>query len=264
MVEKRGLLKRMMHPLAVSGAYLFLYIPIVILIIFSFNASDVSFSWQGFSLRWYRELWSSVELLRACKVSFVVAASSTLLSTALGTALVVGGYWWRPRFLYSFFYANIILPDIILAVGLMATFTMLNIPLGYPSLIVGHTLLGLGFVIPIMRARFADFDASLVEASFDLGGNHFQTCRRVILPLLMPAFVASSLLVFTLSLDDFMISFFCSGPQIQTLSIFVYYTIRTLVSPSVNAISACILAFSSLVIMVLCYLRVVDRAFLHD
>jgi spermidine/putrescine transport system permease protein len=264
MVEQRNIMGKIIHPLFVLGIYFFMYLPIIVLVAFSFNDSDVSFYWHGFTWDWYHQLWSSQEIIDAFCVSLTVATCSTLLSVILGTFLVVASYWWQPWFLYGIFYSNIFLPDIILAIGLMMLFITLNIPLGYPSLITGHTLIGLGFVIPIVRASFIEFDTYLIEASLDLGASYFQTCRRIIFPLLKPALIASSLLVFTLSLDDFMISFFCSGPEVQTLSVYVYYQIRTLVNPSINAISTCILAISSLLVMLLCYFQVLDKAISND
>jgi len=264
MVEQRNFFKKLIHPLYIIAAYLFLYIPIVVMVLFSFNDSDVSMAWKGFSWRWYKEVFYSPQILSALKVSLIVAAISTLISVTLGTLLVMASHWWHPFFLFRAFYSNVLLPDIVLSIGLMSMFAFLRLPLGYLSLITGHTLLGLGFVIPILRARFSEFDPILIEASLDLGGNYFQTCRRIILPLLTPALIAASLLVFTLSLDDFMISFFCSGAEIQTLSVYVYYNVKTLVHPSINAVSACLLAVSSFVVFLLCYFKVVDKAFFHD
>lgn len=116
----------------------------------------------------------------------------------------------------------------------------------------------MGFVIPVVRARFIELDPILTEASLDLGATYMQTFRKVLLPLLMPSIVASSLLVFTLSLDDFMIAFFCSGPKIQTLSVYVYSMIKGGVDPTINAVSAIFLALSSLLILILSYLKVLD------
>ncbi len=150
-------------------------------------------------------------------------------------------------------------PDIILGISLLGFFSFFDIPLGYPSLIVGHTLIGLGFSVPILRARFTEFDPVLTEASLDLGANYFHTCLRVIIPLLMPAIIVAALLVFTLSLDDFLISFFCSGPRVQTLSLFIYYKVKTLVDPTINAASTCLLAMSSLLVLILCYFKLIDN-----
>ncbi len=264
MVESRSYLRRIMHPFFVSLIYLFLYVPIIVLVLFSFNDSPVSLTWAGFSLRWYRALLDSPELLAAARTSLIVATMATALSVSLGILLVTASHWWRPRFLFGLFYSNILIPDSVIAIGILGLFSYLFIPLGYPSLILGHTLIGLGFVVPILRARFNEFDPVLTEASLDLGADQFQTCRRVIIPLLTPGIIAAALLVFTLSLDDFMVSFFCAGPRIQTLSLYIYFQVKTLVDPTINAISTCLLVVSSILVLLLCYFKVIDRAVSHD
>ncbi len=264
MVESRNILARLFHPLYMIGVYLFLYVPLVVLVLFSFNDSSMSVQWAGFSLRWYKQLLITPEIISALGVSLVVALCSTLLSVVLGTALVFASKWWRPRFLFELFLPNVILPEIILALGLLSLFVFLKIPLGYGSLIAGHTLLGLGFVIPIVRARFRELDPLLTEASADLGATPPQTFRKIVIPLLMPSIIAASLLVFTLSLDDFFIAFFCSGARIETLSIYVFSKVREGIDPSVNAIAAILLAVSSLFILIVSYLEVLDQVISHE
>lgn len=259
MVEKKNLLMRVVQPLFFGVSYLFLYIPIVVIVLFSFNHSSVGLRWTGFSLKWYAKLFSSPEILDALSVSLIVAFSSTFLSLLIGASLVISSKWWKPVILYGLFYPNIILADIVLAVGILSIFTFLNIPLGYGSLIVGHTLIGIGFVVPIVRARFAELDPVLTESSLDLGATYFQTFRKVIIPLLAPSLIASAMIVFTLSLDDFLIAFFCSSPTLQTLSLYVYAQIREVVDPSINAISTLMLVISSIGIFVLFALKVVDQ-----
>ncbi len=264
MVQVNRSFFRFLSPLFVSLAYLFLYIPIVILVVFSFNDSSVSIKWTGFSLRWYIKLINSPEILDALKVSLIVAFSSTLISVSLGTLFVVSSKWWKSKFLNNLFYINIILPDIILGVGALSIFTFFHIPLGYGSLIVGHSIIGLGFVIPIVRARFIELDPVLTEASLDLGATYIQTFLKVIFPLLMPSLVAASLLVFTLSLDDFLIAFFCSSSTVQTLSVYVYSLIKTWVDPTINAVSTCLLLASSILVLLLCSFKVVDQVISND
>jgi len=265
MVESKRFFFKFIHPLFVCFAYLFLYMPILILAIFSFNDSVIPGKWVGFSLRWYQELFKNPDVLAAFKTSIIVAACSTGLSVILGTCFVIAHTWSsRINSLTNLFYANIILPEIILGIGILSIFTLCNIPIGYPSLITGHTLLGLGFVVPIVNARYQELDPILTEVSLDLGANYLQTFRKVLLPLLMPSLIASSLLVFTLSLDDFLISFFCSGPTVQTLAVYVYSTARSGINPTINAISAILLAVSSLVVLLLCFLKVIDQVISHD
>ncbi len=264
MVESKKFFSRFLNPILVCLAYLFLYLPIFVLVLFSFNDAAFSLEWVGFSLRWYKKLFHSSEIIAALQTSLIVAFATTFLSLTIGTFFVVASKWWPSTILLNLFYGNILFPEIILAIGLLSIFTFLHIPLGYGSLIAGHTLLGLGFVIPIVRARFAELDPVLTEASLDLGASHFQTFRRVIIPLLMPSLIASGLLVFTLSMDDFLISLFCSGPTVQTLSVYVYSMIRTGVDPMINAVSACFLLISSLLVLLLCSLKVVDQVISYE
>ena len=259
MVLGKRIFARYINPLFVILAYLFLYLPIFILILFSFNDSSVSIEWTGFSIKWYQKLFSSPEIWQALGVSLIVALSATFLSLILGTLFVISGRWLNIDILSNLFNSGIILPEIILAISVLSIFSYLKIPLGFSSLIVGHTIIGLGFVVPIVRSRFKELDPELTEASLDLGAGYIQTFLRVIFPLLTPAFVASGLLVFTLSLDDFLISFFCSSPTVQTLSVYVYSMIKTWVDPTINALSTLLLFISSILVLLLSYFKVVDK-----
>lgn len=264
MVEKRHILSKIMHPLMVFFVYLFLYLPIVLLAVFSFNDAQFPVEWAGFSLRWYKALWYNPEVLEAAKNSFIIGIIATILSIVFGTAFVFASKWWRSSHWFNIFYANILLPDIVLAIGILSFFSFCAIPVGYVSLISGHTLIGLGFVVPILRARFVELDPILTEASLDLGATHLQTFTKIIVPLMKPALVASALLVFTLSLDDFLIAFFCSGPTVQTLSVYVYSKARTGIDPSINALSAIFLMVSSVLVLLLCFLKVAEQVISHE
>lgn len=264
MVEQRNIFIRLLHPVFVYLTYLFLYVPVFVIFMFSFNKSRYSIEWTGFSLRWYAQLFRTPEILDALYVSLVVAICSVFLSVLIGTCLVVASKWWRPWLSYVLFYPNVVLPDIALAIGILSIFAFFKVPLGYGSLIAGHTLIGLGFVVPIVKSRFVELDPLLTEASLDLGATNMQTFRRILLPLLSPSIFAASLIVFTLSLDDFLIAFFCSSPKIQTLSIYVYSQMKETVDPSINAISVLLLAFSSIVALVLCSMKVIDRVIHYE
>lgn len=259
MVENKRILLKFLHPGLVFFTYMFLYLPILIMAIFSFNGSSAYSEWGGFSLRWYYNLFSSPEILDALFVSLVVAFFSSILSLFLGTSFVLASKWWKSTFLSSIFYINIILPDIVLAVCILSLFTFFNISVGYISLISGHTIIGIGFVIPIVRARFIELDPVLTEASLDLGASYAQTFRKVLLPLLAPSLIASVLLVFTISLDDFLIGFFCSSPSVQTLSVYIYSMIKTGVDPTINAVSTLLLVISSLLVLILFSLNVLEK-----
>ena len=264
MVESRQYFIKFSQPILIGVTYLFLYLPIAVLAIFSFNDATVPTKWVGFSLRWYKELINNPEILEAFQTSIIVALSSTFLSVLFGTIFVISSKWWKKQYYFNLFYPNIILPDIILAIGVLSMFTFFRMPMGYTSLISGHTLLGLGFVIPILRARFNELDPIFTEASLDLGATYPQTFKKIIIPLLSPALIASSLLIFTLSLDDFFISFFCSSPSVQTLPVYVYSIARMGIDPTINAISAVFLTVSSIVLFLLCFFKVIDQTIAHE
>ena len=246
-------------PMWASFVYLFLYTPIAILVVFSFNSSGSMHEWGGFTLKWYVELFRSPEIWRALQNTFLVASVSVLLSLVMGVLFVYWGGRYRLDKFTGLFYAGVALPEIVIAVSLLSFFSFFSVPLGLTTLIAGHTLLGLGFVIPIIRTRYLELDYSLTEASLDLGASEVQTFFKIILPLLAPALVAGGLLVFILSLDDFLISFFCSGATAQTLSLYIFGLIRLGVSPVINALSTLMLAASSLLVLIFCSLKITNR-----
>ena len=239
---------RLILPLIALAVYSFLYLPIIVLVIFSFNNSAVlSYYWSGFTLDAYYKILHNPELLVALKNSLIVATSSVCLSVMMGVLLVWGLFQQVGRW-FSAFYITVIVPEVMIAVGLLGLFTLFNIPLGFLSLIIGHTLIGLGFVIPLIYSRMDELDYRLVEASLDLGATKWQTFRLVILPLLAPAIISASLLVFIISLDDFLISFFCAGAASQTLSLYIFSMIRAGISPEINALSTLILLVSTILV----------------
>lgn len=235
---------------AVFLSYLFLYLPILILIIYSFNARSFPSPWEHFTLQWYHELFSSKALWRSFSNSLMVAILSTGLSLLLGVFLIFfraqGG---RIQKALPLFYGNLIIPETMLAISLLSYFTLFKVQLGITTLIVAHTVMGLGFVIPILYTRFLQLDRRLTEASEALGASPLQTFFRITLPLLRPTLLAAGLLIFILSFDDFILSYFCAGTSIQTLSLYLLSTLRAGVSPIVNALSAILLLLSSLLVM---------------
>ena len=243
-------------PIAVAAFYLFLYIPIFVLIVFSFNNNPFTNSWVGFTTDWYADLFASTEVWIALKNSLLIAVSSVWLSLTLGSILIFFGSRTIVNRLLPFFYGSLALPEIVLAVGLLSLFSFFAVSLGATTLIVGHTLLGLGYVIPILHGRFAELDVHLIEASYDLGATKRQTFFRIVLPLLMPALIAAGLLVFIISLDDFIISFFCAGASVQTLPLYIFAVIRSGATPMLNALSTIMLMISSFLVMLFSFLQV--------
>jgi len=235
--------------------YLFLYIPIIVLVLSSFSSSS-SGRLGDWSLRWYQELFDSPEIWQALKNSLVVAFSSVMLSLLMGMALVVTSmrtYFDKVAFL---FYGGLAVPEIVMAVGLLSSFYFFSVPLGLTTLIAGHTLIGLGYVVPMLHARASELDYRLTEASLDLGATQTQTFFNVTLPLLWPAMVGAALLVFIISFDDFFVAFFCAGATEQTLPLYIFSLIRMGSAPVINALSTLLLLVSSLLVILFSSLRV--------
>ncbi|MAT96121.1 MAG: spermidine/putrescine ABC transporter permease [Anaerolineaceae bacterium] len=244
--------KRALLWLAV-GLFLFLYIPILILIIFSFNASDQIGIWTGFSLRWYGELIRNEAVLDALKLSLWVAVWSTVISTFLGTltALALERHRFWGKITYdAILYLPIIIPDIVMALSTLLFFVVLGVALSRYTILIAHVAFNISFVAIVVRARLADMSSVLEEAAADLGANEWQTFRRVTLPLLMPGVISGALLAFTLSLDDFVITFFVAGPGSTTLPVRVYSMIRFGLTPEVNAVSTLMFLGSTLLVVI--------------
>lgn len=255
-MQKSALQRSLALPLSVAAVYFFLYLPICVLVIFSFNDAHYAYVWQGFTTEWYTDLWHSTEVWDALRNSLIVAFSTVVLSLTMGVLVVwYGAQTFLSRFL-GIFYGTLAAPEIVLAVGLLTLFSVLDVELGFISLIAAHTLLGLGYVVPMVHARFEGLNKSLIEASLDLGATRNQTFFRVVLPLLFPTLFAAGLLVFIVSLDDFLISSFCSGATAQTLPMYIFSMIRAGSTPVVNALSTVMLALSSLFVLVFSWVHV--------
>lgn len=247
-VKNRSYVGYLIFFLFIFCVYLFIYLPLITLIVHSFNASEFSMGWEGFSLIWYKKLFRSAEVMSATKNSLFIAATSTIVSIILGTMFVLGTSRSIKDKLDKVFYPNLFIPDILLAIGLLSIFKTLDIPRGFVSLIIGHSLISLVFVIPIIRTRLMELNKNLIEASLDLGADYLYTMQKIILPLLKPALITSSFMAFTLSLDDFFISLFCAGNDVQTLSLYVFSHLRCNISPTLNALSSIMIFVSILLI----------------
>lgn len=248
--------------ISVGCTYLFLYVPLLVLFIFSFNEEKFPAPWTGFTFKWYSELFQATHLWDAFYNSLLVAICSTAISLTMGVFLVFyaaqGG---RIGKFLNLFYGNLVIPETVLAVSLLGFFSLLSIPLGLATLILAHTLLGLGFVIPIVYARFLELDQRMTEASLVLGATPIQTFFKVTLPLLRPSLIATGLLVFIISFDDFILSYFCAGSSAQTLSLYILSMLRSGISPIVNALSAILLVLSSLLVCFFFSLKTRTRIF---
>jgi len=244
--------------LLAAAIFLFLYLPILILVIYSFNANSVVGVWTGISTRWYAELLHDRALIDSFRVSLWVAFWSTLISTALGTlgAMALERFRFRGKLTFdATMYLPIIIPDIVMALSTLLFFVLVAVPLSRYTILVAHVAFNISFVAVVVRGRLAEMDRGLEEAAADLGANAWTTFRRVTLPLLMPAIVSAALLAFTLSLDDFVITFFVAGPGSTTLPVRVYSMIKFGVTPEVNAISTLMLLGSTALVVLSLWLE---------
>lgn len=219
---------------------IFLISPLIILIIFSFNSSRTVTQWEGFSLHWYRTLFTDSSIWFSIRNTLIIGFVSTLLTTVLGTAaaLAIGKYAFRGKKLFeNILYVPVILPEIIFGIALLALYVLIRFPLGMASIIVAHITFSLSFVTLIVLARVNNFDRNLEEASLDLGASRWQTFRHVILPNIAPGIISGALFAFTLSIDDFVVTFFTAGVGASTLPLKIYSLIKYGITPAVNAVS---------------------------
>jgi spermidine/putrescine transport system permease protein len=224
----------------------FLYIPIVLLMVFSFNSSRLNLSWEGFSTKWYEALLTNKVLLAAFQNSLVVASATTVLSTLLGTL----GAWMLYRYRFPFqralallIFIPMVMPEVLMGVSLLVLFVQfLNIPLGFTTMIIAHTTFCFPFVLVAVQARLQGLDPSQEEAAMDLGATPFQSFWKITLPFLMPAIVSGALMSFTLSLDEYIVSVFTTGSQSQTLPLKVYGMAKVGLNPQLNALSSIFIA----------------------
>ncbi len=221
-------------------AFLFLYVPIFILIAFSFNASPIATVWKGFSTAWYERVLRDALVLAAAQRSLFIAFLATVISTVLGTMLALGLDRYRfpgRTFLEGLLYLPIIIPEIVMGVGLLLFFVLTRTPLSVWTILIAHVAFCVPFVYVIVRARLSTYDRTMEEAAQDLGANEWETFRRITLPLLMPGILGGALMAFTLSIDDFVITFFVTGPKSTTLPVLLYSKVRLGITPELNAIS---------------------------
>lgn len=239
-------MKRSRFPFIVTLAVLFFfYLPIIILIVNSFNASRFESGWQGFSLMWYKRLFHEPEIWRAAKNSLLIAASATVMSLVIGTTAAIALHRFArsrlQRFHFGLVYTPLVVPEILMGISLLMLFVAAGVELGLFTIFLAHVTFCISFVAMTVLARLQDFDESIVEAAQDLGAGWWATTRRVLLPMLLPGLIAGGLLAFTLSIDDFVITFFVAGPGSTTLPIRIYSMIKHGSPPLINALSSILL-----------------------
>ena len=231
-------------------AYAFLYAPLVIVVAYSFNDSRLNAEWVGFTLSWYEKLFGNEKMLKAAWNSLVIGLTASAVSTVLGTMAGYAMYRYRMRLLPVLVLAPIAIPEILMGVSLLIFFVMLNITLGMVSIVLSHIAFCVGFVAIVVRSRLAGMDESLTEAARDLGATPWQAFRLVTLPLIMPGVVAGALMAFTLSIDDFVITFFTAGAGTVTLPLQIYSMIKIAVTPEVNAVSTLLMLLTLALILI--------------
>jgi spermidine/putrescine transport system permease protein len=232
--------------------YLLLYLPIAVLVVFSFNASRNPYRWQGLSLEWYARLWDNDALIQAALNSLLLATSAATLSTLIGTLTAIALHRYRfrgKRVLNGMLFVVMMSPDIVLAISLLVLFILLGVKLGYLSLLLAHVTFCLPFVVVTVYARLSGFNAQIIEAARDLGASEWQVLRTVLVPIIFPAVMAGWLLGFTLSLDDVVVSIFVTGPTFEVLPLRIYSMVRLGVKPEVNALATVLLMLSLLALL---------------
>jgi spermidine/putrescine transport system permease protein len=260
-LQRHGALDRLIAPLLLLNAvltYTFLYMPVIVLVGFSFSASRYATRWGGFSLEWYLRLFHNPDIWRALLNSLLIAVTTALLSTVLGTLAALGlEHLARQRRMARYEVAltlPILIPDIVQGISLLLMFVLLftmceqllgwRPTLGHTTVIIAHTAFAISYVAVVVRARLRGLGPSLEEAAMDLGANQWQAFHRITLPLIWPGVLGGGLLAFTLSLDEFVITFFTTGPGATTLPIHVWSMVKRGVTPEMNALSTLMLLMS--------------------
>jgi spermidine/putrescine transport system permease protein len=235
---------------AAGAGYAFLYIPLVIVVAYSFNNSRLNAEWVGFTFDWYTRLFHDQDMLAAAGNSLLIALTASAVSTVLGTMAGVALYRQRSRLLSILVLAPIAIPEILMGVSLLIFFVLLNFTLGLVSVALAHIAFCIGFVAIVVRARLAGMDELLTEAARDCGASPWNAFRYITLPLIMPGVIAGALMAFTLSIDDFVITFFTAGAGTVTLPLQIYSMIKIAVTPEVNAVSSLLMLLTLALIIV--------------
>ena len=256
--------------------FLFLYIPIILLVVYSFNASELSFIWAGFSFEWYGRLWHNTPLIEAAKNGLIIAAITTVLAVLLGTI----GAWllYRYKFpalraLSTLIFIPMVIPEVVMGVSLLIFFTVIAVPLnhwlatfteaefglGFTTIIIAHTTFCFPFVLVAVQARLSGVDPNLEEAAMDLGAPPLKAFWLVMVPYLLPAIVSGALMSFTLSMDEYIVTLFTMGPESQTLTIKVFGLAKKGLDPSLNAVSTVFIVATAVFVVLAERVRKLNR-----
>lgn len=231
---------------------LFLYIPIIIMVINSFNSSPYGGEWQHFTFQWYEQLFSLRGLWHSLRNTLIIGISASLASTILGALAAYALYrydTWLQKVQYGLAYLPLVMPEILMGISLLLVFVFVQISLSLWTVFIAHTTFCVSYVIFILLARLKNFDYSLVEAAMDLGASPWVATRKIIIPQLMPGLISGALLAFTISIDDYIITFFVAGPGSTTLPIYIYGMIKFGLTPAVNALSTLLLLATFIMVL---------------
>jgi len=234
------------------AVFAFLYIPILLLVVYSFNDSKLNLEWVGFTTKWYGLLFQNEVLIRAFQNSLIVACATTILSVIIGTSAAWLLYRYRfpaQQTLGLLIFIPMVMPEVLMGVSLLVLFVNLGLPLGYTTLIIAHTTFCFPFVLVGVQARLQGIDPALEEAAMDLGATPLKAFWLVIVPYLMPAIIAGALMAFTLSFDEYIVTIFTSGSDSQTLPLKVYGMVRVGLNPQLNALSALFIGATAILVI---------------
>lgn len=238
---KKGRTRRI---ITIILTFVFLYAPIFVLILFSFNKSRMNIVFTGFTFNWYHELFKNTDLLEAFFNTLLIAFTSTIVSTIIGTISAIGLYKYDfpfKKLINGLVYIPIVIPEIVLGISLLSIYTISSLELGMKSLILSHIAFSIPFVVTSVRSTLTLLPKEYEEAAYDLGANKYQVFTKVTLPLIMPGVISGATLALTLSMDDVVISYFTAGPGSNTLPLYIYSIIKTGITPDVNALSTLML-----------------------
>ncbi|OOH92098.1 spermidine/putrescine ABC transporter permease PotC [Pasteurellaceae bacterium 15-036681] len=255
-------MKRGLKSLFMFVVYAYLYIPIIILVVNSFNEDRYGLAWKGFSWNWYERLFNNDTLIQAAIHSVTIAFFAATMATIIGALTSIALYRYRfsgKKFVGGMLFIVMMSPDIVMAVSLLALFMLVGVSLGFWSLLLAHITFCLPYVVVTVSSRLNDFDSKMLEAAKDLGASELTILRKILLPLLLPAIISGWLLSFTISLDDVVVSSFVTGVSYEVLPLKIFSLVKTGVTPEVNALATIMIIFSlALVILSQLVLRKKD------
>lgn len=244
---------RMLRLVYAGLVYIFLYLPLAVMVIYSFNASRFSMAWKGVTLDWYGKLFANASLMQAAMHSLIIAVLAATCSSILGTLIAMALHRWRfpsRKVIHTSLFVMMMSPDIVIGISLLVLFMALSVPLGFWTLLMAHITLCVPFVAITVHSRLLGFDPHVVEAARDLGAGEYEVFRHVVLPMIFPAVMAGWFLSFTLSIDDVIISFFTTGPTFEVLPLRIYSMVRLGLKPEVNALCAIMVLITAVAVFV--------------